>query len=303
MKIAAVVVTFNRLEKLKKTLEYYESQERKVDDLVVVDNASTDGTKAFLEKWVKEQSASKHHVIYMKENLGGSGGFHDGCEYALTLNPDWILVGDDDAYPDKELILKFITYINNNNCGTISSICSTVLNMDGTIAYHHRRSSKLKYYCKMQILNSSFEDYQKDFFYINEFSYVGTFLKVKSLREVGLCNKDFFIYYDDNEHAIRMAKTGRIVCVPSLKFYHDDGFTSEMKSSGQLPLWRSYYYYRNSLYTLLHFYPIVGLCRILSLFVKGKLTHMGSKDEIKMRQTAVKDALLCKLGKHYFYRP
>ena len=50
-KIAAVVVTYNRLEKLKKVLASLETQTRMPDQLVIVNNAATDGTDTFLEEY------------------------------------------------------------------------------------------------------------------------------------------------------------------------------------------------------------------------------------------------------------
>ncbi|MDK6591391.1 glycosyltransferase, partial [Actinotignum timonense] len=44
MRVAAVVVTYNRVELLKKTLTALEAQEYPVSKIVVVDNASTDAT-------------------------------------------------------------------------------------------------------------------------------------------------------------------------------------------------------------------------------------------------------------------
>lgn len=46
-KIGAVIVTFNRIEKLKKALFSYESQTVVPDILIVVDNHSNDGTHEF----------------------------------------------------------------------------------------------------------------------------------------------------------------------------------------------------------------------------------------------------------------
>lgn len=48
-KIAAVIVTYNRLELLKECLQAVQEQSKKVYSIVVVNNASTDGTTEFLE--------------------------------------------------------------------------------------------------------------------------------------------------------------------------------------------------------------------------------------------------------------
>ena len=50
MKIGAVVVTFNRLSKLKLSLEKFEEQIHIPSYIIVVDNASTDGTSEYLKK-------------------------------------------------------------------------------------------------------------------------------------------------------------------------------------------------------------------------------------------------------------
>ena len=49
-KVAAVVVTYNRLEKLKKVLASLESQTRLPQMLVIVNNAATDGTAEHLKE-------------------------------------------------------------------------------------------------------------------------------------------------------------------------------------------------------------------------------------------------------------
>ena len=66
-KIGCVVVTFNRLEKLKKALAAYEKQEMQPVYLIVVDNASTDGTDEFLRQWKMEDSKVKRYVLSLKK--------------------------------------------------------------------------------------------------------------------------------------------------------------------------------------------------------------------------------------------
>ena len=55
MKIAAVIVTYNRLYLLKEVLEAFDNQTRVPDYIIIVNNASTDGTEAFLEEWKKTE--------------------------------------------------------------------------------------------------------------------------------------------------------------------------------------------------------------------------------------------------------
>jgi rhamnopyranosyl-N-acetylglucosaminyl-diphospho-decaprenol beta-1,3/1,4-galactofuranosyltransferase len=51
MKIIAVIVTFNRLSLLKKCISAVTQQSRKPDEIIVINNGSTDGT----ESWLSQQ--------------------------------------------------------------------------------------------------------------------------------------------------------------------------------------------------------------------------------------------------------
>jgi len=304
LKIAVVVVTFNRLDKLKKALAAYEAQSRPVDILTIVDNFSSDGTRDYLRAWEKEKGVCARHVVYLNENMGGSGGFHDGCADSLKYDPDWIFVADDDAYPDKDAFNFFESFIEKNSTDNISAICSSVLNMDGHVALHHRCNYELTNLCKIRIHYSTEEDYKKTEFSITTFSYVGTFLKVSTLRKVGLCNRDFFIYYDDTEHSMRMHKEGQIVCVPLIKVYHDDAAAVVQKNGNDnARLWRLFYGYRNEIYSLLQHYPLAGFRTALSILVATQINRSISKKEKKMYRIAIWDALRGKLGKHQVYKP
>ena len=75
MKIAIVLCTFNRIDCLKIALQKYENQTVKPDFMVIVNNASTDGTKEYLDKWEGSPSSIKKFTINkILVDLGGSQG-------------------------------------------------------------------------------------------------------------------------------------------------------------------------------------------------------------------------------------
>jgi GT2 family glycosyltransferase len=88
--IGIVVVTYNRLEKLKITMECFDKQTVPPKYVLVIDNASTDGTAEYLKQWETSYSQYNKHVIRNNKNLGGSGGFYTGLNAALNMNADWI---------------------------------------------------------------------------------------------------------------------------------------------------------------------------------------------------------------------
>jgi rhamnopyranosyl-N-acetylglucosaminyl-diphospho-decaprenol beta-1,3/1,4-galactofuranosyltransferase len=92
-RVAAVVVTFNRLDLLRRLLARLAGIER-LDEVVVVDNASTDGTR----QWLAEQPDVVVHTL--ASNRGGAGGFHEGLRLALDRGADLAWLMDDDGLPD-----------------------------------------------------------------------------------------------------------------------------------------------------------------------------------------------------------
>ena len=115
-KIAVVLVTFNRLDKLKQAVEYYEQQTYPIQEVVIVDNHSTDGTIQYLKEWVNGKGNFKRKTVLLNENCGGAGGFGAGMDEVLDevrrheLDADWVAVADDDAFPRKNSFEKIIDY-------------------------------------------------------------------------------------------------------------------------------------------------------------------------------------------------
>lgn len=303
-----VIVTYNRLEKLKKTLLHYQNQTEPFRNLIIIDNNSNDGTSEFLDEWIAE---IRHNgcptfvpvLISTDENLGGSGGFYLGEKKALELGADWVMVADDDAYAASDMVEMFYLYLDSHDCGKISSICSEVLHSDGTIALQHRDNWSLKNGKYFKRETSKLEDYDKESFPIDLFSYVGTFLNACALRKYGLVNPDLFIYYDDSEHAFRMKKYGAIIVVPSIKITHDDAIQQEQVHCSEIANWRDYYRIRNQFHMFLQHLPKVAY-RYMWWQIRDWILHRIDRTPITIMENDAKwDAFMGRLGKHKKYAP
>ena len=66
---AAVIVTYNRKDKLKKAIECLKKQIFKPEKIIIIDNASTDGTQVVLEDY-KDDDLIKY--VRLEDNLGGA---------------------------------------------------------------------------------------------------------------------------------------------------------------------------------------------------------------------------------------
>ena len=297
--MCAVIVTYNRVEKLKLCFKAYDDQILKPQEIIVVNNNSSDGTEQFLQEWQRRDADYKKTVITCSVNNGGSGGFYIGLERAIQTTAAWVIVGDDDAYPDKETIKIIADTIEN--LGTTGksdcvALCTSVIN-SGQIDLAHRRNTFAK---GLLIYDRSVpaSEYEKDIFELNAFSYVGTVMKTETLKKVGLTRKEFFIYYDDTEHSLRLSKQGSILCIPKAKVYHDAISDANVN-------WKTYYGIRNQLVVFKAYFGKPWLLCVGVQILKALLQPIKGRGPrvIKMRMQAIYDAIVGNLGMHSVYKP
>ena len=92
-KIIAVIVSYNRKKLLKEALEHLLHQQNVKFDILIIDNASTDGTKEYIVDYLQKDNILYHNT---GANLGGAGGFSLGVKWALkkamTMFGSWMMI-------------------------------------------------------------------------------------------------------------------------------------------------------------------------------------------------------------------
>lgn len=293
-KIGVVIVTYNRLDKLKTALQSYETQTFLPSYILVVDNNSTDGTRDYLQKWKLSPTRIEHKIISLPVNSGGSGGFHTGISAAKAMETDWIWVADDDAYPDKFCFHYLNTFIQNHDVKNISALCASVWT-DNTIDTWHRRRFRKRLGLILDEQRIAQKEYAQNSFHLDLFSYVGVLLKTETLKNAGLPEKDFFIAYDDSEHSIRMRKQGKIVCIPQAIVNHDTTDNNDSKIT-----WKKYYALRNKAYSYRkHFGRFQAAAQQCYFLLKNR----RNRTLYQMTVKAFADARHGHLGLDEIYRP
>lgn len=295
--IGAVVVTFNRIEKLKIALESYENQLVKPSYIIVINNASSDGTKEYLKAWSEEKAEYEKIVVNLLENIGGSGGFYEGQKLALEKEADWVMVADDDAYLANDYIASITKFLENNEDDDYSVVSGAVIQA-GTKCNVHRSLLRSKYSWRVNKFVPS-EYYSKSAFLFDLTSYVGPVFNISKMKVAGLVNKDYFIWDDDFEHSLRMRKVGKFVCIPSACIYHDDDGAYFGLS------WKNYYGTRNRIDLLKKHFKVRFPFLLLVYILRALLCPLQGKSfiEVKMKLIAIKDGLFGNLGTHLIYRP
>lgn len=295
MNIDIVIVTYNRLEKLKKALSCYDAQTTSFRNLILVNNCSTDGTSEFISEWEKIPAQYNKIVINSAENVGGSGGFYLGEKKAMELQADWVYLSDDDAYAEPELVSKFISFLERHSDENFSAVCASVRLPDGTICDDHRQCWRLVDNKIYQRYSPDIKVYDDEFFRIDFLSYVGVFINVAAMRQFGLVNPDYFIYFDDSEHSFRLKRYGDIICVSDMRVIHD---TVLPVTDNYLVSWRDYYMLRNNANMLRKHLPLRAKIWHFKHFLiyggKGKSTN---PDYLKLYVEATWDGILGRLGR------
>ncbi len=303
LRIVAVVVTHNRKAQLRRTVQALLAED--LDELVVVDNASTDGSTDFLFNI----DDPRLHMITLDQNRGGAGGFEVGLREAMAqFDPDWCVVMDDDARPVPGSIAQFRSKLPKDKPARWEAVAAAVYYPDGHICEMNRPSrnpfwnigSFVRTLCGGG--RSGFHIQDQDYASEEELpidvcSFVGLFLSRASIARAGFPDGDLFIYGDDVLYTLKLSrKGGHIGFAPWLRFEHD--CTTFRRGGGHVhrPMWKVYYNYRNGLLAYreaagpILFWPVL-LVVTPKWLLKARLYGPDWVLYIKLLWLAISDAL------------
>lgn len=235
IKIAAIVVTYNRKEYLVECIDSLLNQTQKLDKIYIIDNASTDGTTEYLNT---KDILQKVEYIRLSKNMGGSGGFYYGLKKSYKIY-DWVWMMDDDTAPKNNALIS-LTNTSVFNKKNTAVLASTKVDLDENIDSPS---------CKFNVKNLKaypIQDTKLDIIPVDTTSFVGFMVNTKYVKKVGLPKKDFFIHCDDVEYSLRIRKRGgRIYWIRKSIIIHK---IKHNKVKQTLPIesaWKNYYSTRN----------------------------------------------------------
>lgn len=259
-KIAAIIVTYNRKQLLLELLQSILKQKRPPDGIYIIDNASTDKTSELLlkEGYIKGTSDTTEGVkntiikeniiinityIRLNTNTGCSGGFYEGIKRCIeSYNYDWLWLMDDDIELTEDSLYNLTNYIGRFKDMTISALIparyynNQFINFETKIFdFEHIFS----YFTREPV---SEEDLKKEFIEISTISFEGSLVSANAIKTIGYPNKDYFIFCDDTDYAIRLLKYGKIIMIPSAKIKKKILIKSDNFN------WKTYYLLRNIIF-------------------------------------------------------
>jgi rhamnosyltransferase len=301
--IASITVAYNGCHLLERHLVALKGQTRRLDEIVVVNNASTDGTSSLLATRFPEVT-----VLNLPENGGMGGGLSAGIAYAsLTKKYDWVWIFDQDSVPSAdalERLLDGLQYLEDRVARTaiLAPVCvhlETGLFYPGLTWRNGWRYMDLRAQAQPLV-------------FVDSVISSGTLLKREAVERNGLPRADFFIDFVDHEYCLRLRRAGyNIAIVTASHLGHEIGSARRINVLGfskkwadHVP-WREYYMARNEVFTVWKYYPdwrskcstTIRLSRhVVDVFLFGREKFACAR----MIARGVRDGMAGRLGTRYF---
>lgn len=210
-KVVATILTRNRLELLRGSVRGTLDQTRPPDEVIVVDNASTDGTLAMLAAEFPEVT-----VLALPENQGATGGFYEAIAAGLRAGADWLWLLDDDSFARPDALEELLAVLDRLEGGLAPTVlCSRVEWRDGTP--HVMNRPVVRPDNGQQLVDSV----RRGLFPIRAASWVSVLISREAVERFGMPLRQFFYQADDIEYTARILRETPGYYVPRSVVVHD----------------------------------------------------------------------------------
>jgi len=278
-RVVAVVVTYNRRDLLLEALAAVSAQTRAPDSVIVVDNASSDGTAAAVRtKFPAVQLAE------LTQNSGGAGGFAYGMAQALAGHADLIWLMDDDTVPEPGALEALLAARDRHPVPPPALVASRVIWTDGRA--HPMNTPRTKpFVSKAERLSAEAAGCTP----IRSASFVSILVDAGECRLRGLPQADYFLWNDDFEFTTRLLRGNvGLLCPASVAVHKTATFGGTNVDPGQQ---RFFYEVRNKVWMLKTRAPLAPLERLAyggSTLRRWTRTFAASRDRRALGSSLVK---------------
>jgi len=194
--VVAVVVTHDREALLRECLQALRAQVTGPRRVVVVDNASSDGTREVVAREFPEVE-----LVVVSRNTGGAGGFTVGIEHAVhRLGAERVWLMDDDTIPTPTALEQLLEVQVRAPEGT-RVLASRVLWTDGRD--HPMNTPRRRPFSSRRTVRAAAA---MGCVPIRSASFVSVLIDAEGVRRAGLPVADYFLWNDDFEYTARILR-------------------------------------------------------------------------------------------------
>lgn len=251
--VATITVAYNEADVLPRQIEALLQQTRPVQEIVIVDNGSTDNTRQILAERFPQVK-----VLRIPDNPGGVGGAEAlGMAYAaLEKKHDWIWTFDADSIPEADTLDRLLEGIGRNDLGSEKVAIAAPLLV-------HRDTGECypPLFWRDGWKKPSTESLRKPLVFVDLLLGSGRLVRRDVIEAIGLPRVDMHMYFQDFEYCLRARAHGyRIAVATNSRLNHEVGHAREVRFVGLRRLWslhapwQEYYMSRNLVYAIWHLY-------------------------------------------------
>jgi GT2 family glycosyltransferase len=229
--VAAVIVTFNRREILGEAIESLRGQTQAVDEVVVVDNASSDGTREMLAERYPDVT-----LLSLAENEGPGAAFAVGMRHAHARGHRWAWLFNDDDRAKPEALDVLLGWADRLAPQAVAMIGCWNQVASGRVMFNGSQWRGRHLYVPPAQGSPAYR--------IDVLRFSGTLVALDVVPDAGVPRSDYFFMIEEVEYCLRVERTGRtnfVVPQPLVIALH------EGSPSSASPPWRGYYQTRNHL--------------------------------------------------------
>ncbi|MDD4871116.1 MAG: glycosyltransferase family 2 protein [Kiritimatiellae bacterium] len=289
-KVGVVIVTWNRKDYVLRLLDSLKVNAYPNWRVLVVDNASTDGSEEAIRRnheWV--------HCLKNPINVGGSGGFNTGLTFFLNEGGyDYIWLLDNDVEVDPGALEVLVESLETHHDAAVAG--SHMIQLDGK-----HLTNEIGADCNLAggrlelCLHGSLPwIHGNEVYDVDYVAACSMLVRFDVMKKVGIMD-DFFIHFDDVDWCLRFREAGyRTIACSASRIRHLSGRSKRVT-------WVLYYDVRNMLY-LQYRHGEFGLGHFIKAFMlvigRGFRDELSGKDYYgKLAELAWKDFLCGKMGK------
>lgn len=296
-KLSAIVVTYNRKKLLAACVCRLLDQTCPPDQILIIDNASTDGTESHLNA----QGFLAHSLIHyhrLPDNVGGAGGFAKGIKLAMNSGADWMWLMDDDAMPAHDALENLLQFPLAED----SIYGSVAIGEDGEhLCWPVESNTGQKLVSLADLHEASIT--------VDFHPFLGFLINRKLVEKAGLPDAGFFLSGDDVDYCLRITSLGgKVYLCRDSRLMHPMPPRKSFKCLGVKidllvqPPERTYYNIRNKIVIARRYYgyklwtqtlPGIGIRFLVCVFFGPERFRL-----IKAYFLAVAHGFLDKLGKY-----
>ncbi len=215
--VVAVIVTWNRRDLLTRCVDAVLDQTHRPARVVVIDNASDDGTEHLLTD--RYAALPGVEVVRTQTNIGGAGGFALGLSRALDGDGETAWLLDDDTVPTREALAALVgaraAYRQRTGTAPVL-VASRAVWTDGRDHPMNTPRAKPGAGAEEQAAAAAVGCIP-----IRTASFVSILVDLERTREVGLPEAGFFLWNDDFEFTARLVRGHRALYCPASIVVHE----------------------------------------------------------------------------------